>query len=142
MDLPTFLNEFAAGRADLFGSWADHVRYWLDSDIARRGDLHVVRYEDLRSDSIARVRGVVEHLRIRRSDEEIARAVHDNALDRMRTKEGRAPSSEVKTHATGEPFVGQGGIGSWRSKLSSEDVALLDRFAHDELVRLGYTTTT
>lgn len=142
VDLPSFLDEFASGRTDLFGSWTSHVRYWLDSDTARRGDLHVVRYEDLRHDPIPSLHGVVEHLRIHRSDEEIARAVEDNALDRMRKKERRAPSSEVKTHATGEPFVGTGGIGSWRSKLSIDDVALLDRFAHDELVRLGYTTAS
>jgi hypothetical protein len=82
---------------------------------------------------------VVEHLGIHRSDEEITMAVHDNSLTRMRAKEGRAPDSEVKKHASGEPFVGQGRIGSWRSKLTPDDVALLDRHAHDELVRLGYS---
>jgi hypothetical protein len=138
-DFRSFLDQFAAGRTDLFGSWAEHVRYWLDSDAARRGDLHLVRYEDLRSDPITSVRRVVEHLGIHRSDEEITMAVHDNSLTRMRAKEGRAPDSEVKKYASGEPFVGQGRIGSWRSKLTPDDVALLDRHAHDELVRLGYS---
>jgi hypothetical protein len=116
------------------------VRYWLDSDAARRGDLHVVRYEDLRRDPVASVGGVVEHLGIHRSEGDIARAVEHNELTQMRAKEQRAPALEVKSHASAEPFVGRGGLGSWRSKLSSENVASIDRFAHDELVRLGYGT--
>lgn len=140
VQLQAFLDRFVEGRTNPFGSWTAHVRYWLGSAAARRGDLHVVRYEDLRHDPIASVRGVVDHLGIQRSDEAIAEAVEDNELSRMREKERRAPALEVKTHASAEPFVGQGSLGSWRSKLSSTDVALFERFAHDELVRLGYPT--
>jgi hypothetical protein len=135
---PQFLDAFASGRTDLFGSWGAHVRYWLDSEQARRGDLYVVRYEDLRLDPILGLRGVLEHLGLRRSDEQIIRAVEDNSLERMRAKEGRASPSDVKSHATGEPFVGRGGVGSWRSTLGPDALELLDRLAREDLVRLGY----
>jgi estrone sulfotransferase len=140
VELQTFLDRFVAGRINPFGSWTAHVRYWLGSDVARRGDLHVVRYEDLRHDPVASVRDVVDHLGIDRSNEEIARSIEHNELNRMRAKERRAPAVEVKARASAEPFVGQGSLGSWRSKLSSEDVALIDRSAHEELDRLGYST--
>jgi hypothetical protein len=140
LELSTFVRDFSEGRSHLFGSWNDHVRYWLDSPLARKDALLVVRFEDLRSEPAEHLRTIARFIGLDPSDEAIHRAVDDNSLERMRAKEERAPSEVLQQHDTAERFVGKGAVGGWRSKLTQEEVDAVEHVSRDGLSRLGYPT--
>jgi len=139
LELSRFVTDFVEGRSHLFGSWADHVRYWLDSPLAGDGNLLVVTFEDLRADPTARLGDIARFIGLDPSQEEVRRAVEDNSLERMQAKEARAPSAVLRQHDTTERFVGAGAVGDWRSKLTADEVATVERASHDALRRLGYS---
>jgi Sulfotransferase domain len=141
LDLSAFARDFARGRSHLFGSWNDHVQYWLGSRLAREAALLVVRFEDLRAAPVERLREIASFIGLDASEEAIRRAVDDNALDRMRAKEERAPTKVLRQHDTTERFVGTGAVGGWSSKLTPEQIAAVEDASREALRRLGYPTS-
>ena len=140
LELSTFVRDFSEGRSHLYGSWNDHVRYWLDSPLARENALLVVRFEDLREAPADHLREIATFIGLESSDEAVQRAVDDNSLERMRAKEERAPSEVLRPHETTERFVGTGTVGGWRSKLTRRETEAVERGSRDALRRLGYPT--
>lgn len=137
-DLDEHVRDFVAGRSHIFGSWTDHVNYWLDSETAQRGDLLLVHFEDLRADATAVLTQITDFLGVRSSHGEIVASVDDHTLERMREKEDRAPASVLRRHDTEERFVGEGGVGHWRAKLTDEQTAIIEASTGTTLARLGY----
>jgi hypothetical protein len=77
-----------------FGSWPENVRSWAESsrDLFPNADVLTVRYEDLRTDPVARFSEIVEFLDLGRpvDIESIRRAVDASTLERMRELEERS----------------------------------------------------
>ena len=118
LELSTFVRDFSEGRSHLFGSWNDHVRYWLDFSL--KDALLVVRFEDLRSDP-RNISAIAMFIGLDPSDEAVHRAVDDNSLERMRAKEERPVGGPAAARHRGA-VRGQGAVGGWRSKLTQEEV--------------------
>jgi hypothetical protein len=137
-DLDTFLRSWLEGGLSLFGSWADNTRFWLDRHHADR--LHVVRFEDLRTDPFVRTRDALAFAGASADDAAVRAAVEGNTIERSREKEARAGAEDVKQHRTGERFVGEGAVEAWRTKLTDEQTRRVESHANDLLARLGYET--
>lgn len=138
--LDQHIRDTIAGKtpASRFGTWRDHVIFWLSTDIARSGDLHLIRFEDLRRDPQPILRGLLEFLELDAADSQLAEAIENNSVRRMQAKEDRALPADV---APGDPnyrWVGEGAVMGWQSKLSAGQVALLESKMGDVLTRLGY----
>ena len=73
-----------------FGSWQSHVDSWVNSPLAKNGNLLVVRYEDLRKDTETGLLEMLEFLGIPGDREVVRRAVENNSLRAMREKEDKA----------------------------------------------------
>jgi hypothetical protein len=125
----------------LFGSWHDHVAYWLDSELARRGDLLLMKYEELRQDPDDKLRELLRFLGAEATDTQIASAIEHNSLDRMREREERAVDAGISAGDPRYPWIGQGAVMGWRSKMTDEQLARVDERAGDVLARLEYPTT-
>jgi Sulfotransferase domain len=122
----------------LFGLWSDHVAYWLESDHARRGDLLLIRFEDLRKDPEQMLREVVHFLGANPSDEDIAAAIENNTVRRMQAKEERAERADVAPGDERFRWVGQGSVTGWRARLSDRQIARIESRTTAGLARLGY----
>jgi len=147
-DFDSFLLAFLQGRALQMGSWQEHTRTWLESPLSKNGNLMVVRYEDLRRNPeeilgrLLRFLGVTPDVRV------IRKAIEDNSLQRMRAKEDKArkngeQSNLLPVHnsnAEDRRFVRNGAVGGWHSKLTAAQVQLIDQYAGDTLLTLGYET--
>jgi Sulfotransferase domain len=132
-----YLDDFIDGRSYLFGSWTSHVLYWLDSGLARSGRLHVVKFEDMRTDAWSVLKGIVDFLGLDHvAPREIDRVVRDASLEQMRAKEDRAPESVLPSW--GDRFVGKGSVGGWKTRLEPQQSARLEAAMRPALVRLGY----
>jgi hypothetical protein len=122
----------------LFGPWPDHVAYWLGTDLARGGDLLLVRFEDLRADPAGKLAEALAFLGIPASAEAVAAAIENNSVRRMKDKEDRALNADVAAGDARFRWVGEGSVMGWRSKLDGEQAAMIETRMGDALAKLGY----
>lgn len=145
-DFDSFLLSSLEGRAIQMGSWQEHSRSWLESPLAKNGNLMVVRYEDLRQNSEQALGHLLEFLGVTPDVRTIRKAVENNTLQQMRAKEDRArrsrePSVLLECHKSAEEdgrFVRKGAIGGWRSKLTEAQVKIIQQDLGDALAAVGY----
>jgi len=133
-DLDEFLRTFLCGKINAFGPWQRHVASWLDSPIAATSQLLVVRFEDLRRNPVEAFSRIVDFLGVKVDDGLIQQAVHNNRLEKMQEKERQEP---VRASVKGR-FVRSGSVQGWRSKLSAEQLRMIEEHAGRVLARLGY----
>jgi len=139
IDLDTFLPLFLEGRASGFGPWQDHVNSWLSSPLPKRGDMCVIRFEELRKNPADALREITDFLGVKVDRGVIEAAVANNTLDRMKEKEKRSVNLPKSNTEEGR-FVRKGAIGGWRARFSEDQIRLVDQFAGPILERLGYPT--
>jgi|SRR5271165_5665501 len=145
-DIDSFLLSFLEGKALQQGSWQQHTRTWLESPLAKEGNLLVVRYEDLRKNPEQVLGQLLQFLGVTPDFRVIRKAIEDNTLQQMRAKEDKArkmgeQSVLLASHkSTGEEgrFVRKGAVGGWRSKLNDAQIKIIDQYAGEVLATLGY----
>jgi hypothetical protein len=145
-DFDSFLLSFLEGKAYQMGSWQEHSRSWLESPLAKNGNLLVVRYEDLRKNPEQNVARLLEFLGITPDAGKIRKAIENNSLQNMRAKEDRAKKAgehsillgDRKSQEEDRRFVRKGSVGGWREKLTEAQVNLIQEYAGDTLAAIGY----
>ena len=136
-DFDSFVEPFLSGSIDRYGPWQDHVASWLESPLAKNGNLLVIRFEDLRRDTQKLLVSIVQFLGTAADEDLIQRAIVNNTVDRMREKEA---VSRVLVRGPGEDgrFVRRGSVGGWRERITPEQLERIDRYAGATLARMGY----
>ncbi|MBZ5598611.1 MAG: sulfotransferase domain-containing protein [Acidobacteriia bacterium] len=134
-----FLPMFLQGETNPIGSWQSHVHTWLESPLARSGQLLVVRFEDMRRDTEATLARVLAFLGVAADEPRIRHAIAANSVERMRAKEDASRTYPHSSQESGR-FVRGALVGGWRSRLTDEQIEVVDRYAGPELERLGYST--
>ena len=82
----------------LLGSWSEHVASWTGAPDAR---LTVVRYEDMKKDSVTQFKRMVDGLEMRKTRAEVAQAVEKTDFAKLQKQEeergftGGSPGPEV-----------------------------------------------
>ncbi len=132
-----FLEPFLRGTINRYRTWQDHMISYLESPLAKNGNLLVMRFEDLRKNTEENLTRIVEFLGARVGQDEIRRAIANNTVEKMRAKED---TSQAMRKSSGEEgrFVRRGSVGGWREKLTEEQVRLFDRYAGRGLGLMGY----
>lgn len=123
---------------NLFGSWRDHVMFWLDSAPARRGDLLLLKFEEFRQDPHGELRKILAFLGIDATDAAIEAAIRNSSVEKMRERESRAVNAGISAGDPRYPWIGQGAVMGWRSKLTPDQGRRLETRMGDALTRLGY----
>lgn len=133
-DLDSFVKTFLFTCVSAYGPWHRNVTSWLDSPIAKNGNMLVVRYEDLRKDPVPLFAEMADFLGAKVSEQKIKEAVANNSIQKMRVKEDKEP---VRASIKGR-FVRDGAVRGWLSKLTPEQIQLIEEHAGSVLLRLGY----
>jgi hypothetical protein len=129
------------------GRWQDHVSSWLDSPLVSNGDLLLIRYEDLRKNSVETFMKLATFLGVRTDRDAVERAIANNSVQRMREKEDRLYTQEnyaevlrrpLKGVQPGGRFIRSGKIGGWQDKLSPEQLRFIEERTASVLRRLQY----
>jgi estrone sulfotransferase len=106
-------------------NWFRHYTSW------RNHWTLVVRYEDLRRDSLSGFRHILSMLGTSVPEDSVREAIRRSSLEEIRGVEATVPGSETKNAR----FARNGGIRQWLSYFSEEDLtycdALLERFEVD-----------
>lgn len=108
--------------------WADRVRRVLAA--AERGELYVLRYEDLLADFEGEFGRLLQWLGAEHSAATLAAVAKASSFEAM---SGRPRG------VSGESVVRKGVAGEWREALNARDRALAWRVAGAELTAMGYT---
>jgi len=141
-DAITFMNDDDAGfcvrtnrqhsqfRQKLPG-WSGHIASWLEqTDIP----LHLIRYEDLRADTVDTLRAALDFAGRPAADAEIRRAVGYADFAELRRQEEEKGFSERPRPHLGGRFFRRGTAGGWRDGLSIGQVARIEA-AHAPMMR-------
>jgi hypothetical protein len=116
-------------------SWSSHVASWLDqSDIP----VHLVRYEDLKSDTAAVFAGALAFAGLPASGDAIRRAVALTDFAALQTIEREKGFGEAPRAHAGAMFFRRGRSGGWRTELSPDQAARIERDHAAMMRRLGY----
>lgn len=145
-DFDAFVMLSLKGRVNGYGAWRDHVASWVDSPLAAEGRLLVVKFEEMKANTEDALAGILAFLGVNRDRAAIRQAIADNNLPRMKEKEDRAPQTSAYTREAGKGeqkrFIRSGSTGGWRSRLTPEQVRLIEREAGARLKSLGYALET
>ena len=136
LTLDGFMEGFARGVLDGYGTWQDHVRSWtVDRDPS--AEVLLIRYESMRADPVTSVSAAAEFAGLESAPERVAAALEANSLDAMQAR-------EQVDKAWGEKHLGwrlsKEDIGrslDWRAMLNEQQLARLQP-AWDMLTQLGY----
>src|SRR5215831_4907979 len=130
--LPVFLTE----GVNPFASWLEHVNSWLSAPLSQE-NLLVVKFEDLRRDTVAGVSEIVRFFGIAPNEAQIRAAVANNSVERMKAKEKETPQ---RASRKGQ-FIRTGSVGGWRGKMTEAQIAIVRESAEKQLTQLGYPLT-
>jgi hypothetical protein len=128
-----------------WGSWADNVMSWIKMREGRDTFL-LLRYEDMKEDSPRELLKIARFLQkagfnnIDASPEKVAQAVQLSSPERMREleKQEAGKYAQLKQTRQDKPFVRSAQAGGWKSALSRESVALIERDWGAIMKSLGY----
>ena len=137
---PEFLECFNNGQLDSFGRWGEHVLSWLDGGTR---DLLLVRYEDLKSDTVGELRRVMAFLETSVTEETLFSAVERCEFKRMQALE-RKQHHLCPTLAHTDPsipFIRSGRNAQFVEMFTPESCAAFDRLHGQALMRLGYLSS-
>lgn len=131
--LDEYLRVFLTKGVNPFASWSAHVQSWLSAPLSSE-QLLVVKFEDLRRDTVAGVAEIIRFFGLTPNEAQIRDAVTNNSVERMKAKEKESPQRASKKGQ----FIRSGSVGGWRANLTEAQVAVVRDHATDLLNRLGY----
>jgi len=133
-DFDSYLERFLRRGVNPFGSWSDHAISWMDAADSGRAEILPVNFEQLKQHSEEQLGRIVDFLGMPEVRERIPAAIANNSLARMKEKEAANPQ---RASAKGR-FIRSGSAGGWRSTFTEQQSQLVQQYAGNLLVRLGY----
>jgi len=119
-------------------SWSGHAESWLGQ---RDIPVHLVRYEDLKRDTAAMLKGVLAFAGIPAEDSAVERAVGMTDFARLQEQEREQGFHEWRDRTrTGRLFFRRGETGSWKTELTPEQAGRIVEAHAAMMQRLGYET--
>lgn len=117
--------------------WSGHAASWLDqTDVPT----HLIRYEDLRADTVAVFRRALDFLGIRHAPEDAERAVRHSDFAELQRQEREKGFRERQKEQ--DMFFRRGEVGDWRNHLDEAQVRRIETAHAAMMVRLGYVRVT
>jgi len=114
--------------------WSGFVRSWLDQ---RDIPVHLVRYEDLLTDTAAVARAALAFAGIEPDPVRLDQAVAFASIDELQRQEIQGGFREAPRDVRG--FFRRGIAGGWRDELNPDQIARIERDHGPMMDRLGYS---
>jgi aryl sulfotransferase len=121
----------------LLPGWSGYMASWLDQ---RDIPAHLIRYEDLKADTIGTFRRALDFAGRAASNDDLRRAVAFADFAELRRQE-RDKGFRETPRQQGGLFFRRGETGGWRKELSAEQVARIEAAHAPMMRRLGYELT-
>lgn len=118
-------------------SWSGFMRSWLDQ---RDIPVHLVRYEDLLSDTAATARAALAFAGIEPDPVQLDQAIAFASIGELQRQEAQHGFREAPRDVRG--FFRRGVAGGWRDELHPHQIARIERDHGPMMDRLGYDRST
>lgn len=114
-------------------SWSNHIKSWTEqSDIS----VHIVRYEDMKTDAFATFKKASAFVDIEYTDMEIQRAVEFSDFNTIKSQEEKFGFREKAPGS--KEFFRKGKIGSWKEELPESLIQTIINNHREMMLRFGY----
>jgi hypothetical protein len=117
-------------------SWSGHVISWLDKF---KGDLHLVRYEDLSANPYKYFKGLIDFLHLDFHEENFQRSLEASSFEYLKRQE-RQTGFKEKSPKT-KTFFREGKSGTWKKYLNEKQISEISRRHCEVMKRLNYLDT-
>lgn len=134
---PTFENLIIDGAGLFPCKWHDHVERWLQNPFG--ANLLVVKYEDLKADTVSVLQRVCGFLSVARTHTELSEIAAKSTFDKMRHREVTQGWDNAAWPKDAR-FVRRGGVGGFRDEFPSDLLNYFAREAGSTLRKLNYDT--
>lgn len=118
---------------EVYDSWSQHVHSWTRKP---HPAIYVMRYEDMVAEPTGTFGGLVRHLLIDATPEQVAEAIDRSSFEKLRAQEERDGFRERPEPA--DRFFREGRVGQWREILTPAQVDHIVRDHGSEMARFGY----
>lgn len=119
--------------AQPMGTWSMHVESWLEQKVA---PVHLVRYEDMKSDPFATFKGVVSAMELTYTDDEIQHAIERTRFETIKKLEEKQGFREKANPDSS--FFFHGRVGRGKEVLNSGQIDKVVKMHSQTMKKLGY----
>lgn len=118
---------------EVCGSWSQHVWSWTRKP---HPAIRVMRYEDMLADPPKAFNGLVRHLLLEATPDQLAQAVDRSSFERLKEQEDREGFREKPKVAA--RFFREGRAGQWQELLTPAQIRAVIRDHGEQMKRFGY----
>jgi hypothetical protein len=123
------IREFLNNKQYGIQAWRNHVNSWIDN-VDQGIRLHLIRYEDLISDTMGSLNSLNANLGLGFSDEAIMRSIDASSMEHMKLSE--------KIYTKFNPAYRLSFVSGDRIEFSNDDICYINDVCSEEMKRLGY----
>lgn len=120
---------------EIYGSWSQHVESWTRKP---HRAIYVMRYEDMLADPRKSFGGLVRHLLLKPSDEELDRAIELSSFDVLKKQEQESEAGFKEKPIPSKEFFRSGKAGGWRTELNDDQIRCIISRHREQMIRFGY----
>ena len=118
--------------AEVWGSWSDHARSWMEAEVPRL----TLRYEDMVADPLAQLGSIAAFCGLAADDAAIEAAVRATDFAQLAAKEAESGFRERPKGMA--RFFRSGRAGQWREALDGDQIRRIEDEHGAMMQRLGY----
>lgn len=119
---------------EITGSWTQHVQSWTH---APHRALHIVRYEDMLANPGKAFASLAEHLLLKPSRRQLARAIERSSLAKLQEQE-KAKGFRERSPNASAGFFREGRAGQWKDVLTPKQIETIVSDHGEQMRRFGY----
>jgi hypothetical protein len=118
---------------EIYGSWSQSVLSWTRQS---HPAIYVMRYEDMLANPARTFGGLVRHLRLEATSEQVEDAIERSSFKRLRAQEDKEGFREKPKAA--ERFFREGRAGQWKDVLTRPQIERIIRDHGEQMARFDY----
>ena len=115
------------------GTWGEHAASWVD---APGIDVHIMRYEDMKTDTVETFFKTIEFIGLKRVREDVEKALDLSSTNKLKKYEQEYGFREKPANA--KNFFRKGTTGDWQDQLTKDQVQSIIHANGDVMKRFGY----
>lgn len=128
-------NKAGTQSKQLMGTWAMHVESWITQSHI---PVHVIRYEDMKSDPYATFSNAVNCMGLTYSEQQIRTAIDLSRFERLKAQEDEKGFKEKAIKASS--FFHLGKVGRWKDELTLPQIKKIMNSNEKMMRKFGYFT--
>lgn len=118
-------------------TWGKHAESWAD---AREIDVHVIRYEDMKLNSLETFYQAVKFMELDYNRNDVEKAIKASDFNKLKEQENSEGFKERPSKTNS--FFRKGEVGDWRNHLNNEQINRVISDHRDVMIRFGYLDKT